>query len=244
MCAGRVTLRRIVGIKEGGGKGRKCKKGQGKGTEPKGGDAKKKGVCHKCGEVGRKSPKKKEGGVHCLTYTYDRSHWNMMLAEVGPSQKQSNNIEFLDSGVACHAWQCKTKLHFVQGLFLTVTRAPIASQGTLDVRATLELLLVRRPILSVNRLVEKRLAVVMGNTLSKDGRVRHLHKSNGYAPRPLSELCPLEDQDPRNDDAPPAKAVGEANVSWKRRLPCKPTEGERLAHSISQLSFRAGLHTL
>ena len=24
----------------------------------------------------------------------------------------------------------------------------------------------------------------------------------------------LEDQDPRNDDAPPAEAVGEANVPW------------------------------
>ena len=148
-------------------------------------------------------------------------------------------------------------VHPVQGHFLTATRASVASQGTLDVsfqlldvhgvdinvRATLELLLVRRPILSVSRL-EKGLAVVMGNTLSKDGGVRHLHNSNGYAPRPLSELCPLEDQDPRNDDAPPAKAVGEANVSWKRRLPCKPTEGERLAHSISHLPFRAGLHTL
>ena len=54
-----------------------------------------------------------------------------------------------------------------------------------------------------------------GNTLSKDGRVIHLHKSNGvYHVRAtaLSELCPLEDQDPRNDDAPPAEAVDEANV--------------------------------
>ena len=29
-----------------------------------------------------------------------------------------------------------------------------------------------------------------------------------------SELCPLEDQDPRNDDAPLAEAVVDANVPW------------------------------
>ena len=47
----------------------------------------------------------------------------------------------------------------------------------------------------------------------------------------LSELCPPKDQDPRNDDAPPAEAVGEANVPWTRRLP--------LAHSVTHLPFRA-----
>ena len=65
-----------------------------------------------------------------------------------------------------------------------------------------------------------------------------LHKSNGvYHVRAtaLSELCPLEDQDPRNDDAPPA----EANVPWTRKLPYKPTEDEVLAHSVSHLPFRA-----
>ena len=92
----------------------------------------------------------------------------------------------------------------------------------------------------MSRLVGKGFAVVMGkdqgNTLCKDGRVIHLHKSNGvYHVRAtaLSELCPLEDQDPRNDDAPPAEAVGEANVPWTRRLPYKPTEDERLAHSVT-----------
>ena len=81
----------------------------------------------------------------------------------------------------------------------------------ITVKATLELLLVRRPILSGSRLVDKRVAVAMGNeqgnTLGKDGRVIHLHKSNGvYHVRAtaLSELCPLEDQDPRDDDALPA----------------------------------------
>ena len=80
-----------------GQKGKKGKKSQGKGTKPKDGDAKKKGACHNCGEVGdfaRECPKKKKAsnasssggsGVHCLTYTDDQSHWIMMLAEVGQS---------------------------------------------------------------------------------------------------------------------------------------------------------------
>ena len=194
-----------------------------------------------------------------LTYRDDQSQWIMMLAEVGQNQEQTDNIEFLvNSGAACHAWQFKTKSGSSRGgTFLTATGAP---QGTLDVsfqlvdvhgveinvRATFELLLVRCPILSVSRLVEKGFAVVMGkeqgNTLCKDGRVIHLHKSNGvYHVRAtaLSELCPQEDQDPRNDDAPPAEAVGEANVPWTRRLPYKPTEDERLAHSVTHLPFRA-----
>ena len=109
-----------------------------------------------------------------------------------------------------------------------VARAWCGNQCESDVRIA--------SCLSVSRLVEKGFAVVMGNeqgnTLSKDGRVIHLHKSNGvYHVRAiaLSELCPLEDQDPRNDEAPPAEAVGEANVPWTRRLPHKPTEDERLA---------------
>ena len=45
--------------------------------------------------------------------------------------------------------------------------------------------------------------------------VIHLHTTNGvYHIRAtaLSELCPLEDPYPRNDDAPPAEAVGEAKI--------------------------------
>ena len=223
---------------------------------------KKKGACHNCNEVGHfalECPKKKVSNnassssgcdVHCLTYTFDQSHWIMMLAEVGHSQEQSNNIEFLvDSGAACHAWPCKAK----QG-------SPVESQGTLEVtfqlidehgveitvKAVFELLPVRRPILSASRPADKGFAVVMGNdlgnTLGKNGRVIHLHRSNGvYHVRStaLSELCPLEDQDPRNDDAPPAEALGEASVPWTRRLPHKPTEDERMAHSVSHLPFRA-----
>ena len=144
--------------------------------------------------------------------------------------------------------------------FLTATGPPVESQGTLEVtfqlidvhgvaitvKAVFELLPVRRPILSVSRLVDKGFAVVMGNdlgnTLGKNGRVIHLHRSNGvYHVRAtaLSELCPLEDQDPRNDDAPPAEALGEASVPWTRRLQHKPIEDERMAHSVSHLPFRA-----
>ena len=202
------------------------------------------------------------GGVHCWTYTDDQSHCIMMLAEVGQNQEQSNKIEFfLDSGAACHARPFKTKSGSSrEGTFLTATGAPVASQCTLDVsfelvdvhgveinvRATFELLPVRRPILSVSRLVEKGFAVVMGkeqgSTLCKDGRVIHLLESNGVfhvRTTALSELCPLDDQDPRNDDAPPAEADGEANVPWTRRLPYKPTEDKRLAHSVTHLPFRA-----
>ena len=201
------------------------------------------------------------GDVHCLPYTDDQPHWIMMLAEVGQSREQSNNVKFLvDCGAACHAWPCKTKPGSSRGgTFLAATGAPVASQGTLEatfqlvdvhdvtitLKAMFELLPVRRPILSVSRLVDKGFAVVMGNeqgnTLGKDGRVKYLHKSSGvYHVRAtaLSELCPLEDQDPRNDDAPPAEAVGEATVPWTRRLPYKPTEDERMAHSVSHLPFR------
>ena len=67
------------------------------------------------------------------------------------------------------------------GTFLTATGAPVASQGTLNVsfqlvdvhgveinvRATFELLPVRRPILSVSRLVEKGFAVVMAEAVGE-----------------------------------------------------------------------------
>ena len=76
--------------------------------------------------------------------------------------------------------------------------------------------------------------------MHKDGRQIHLHKSNGVHhvhATTLSKLCPLEDL--RNDDGPPAEIAGEVNLPWTRRLPYRPTEDERMSHSISHLSFRA-----
>ena len=70
----------------------------------------------------------------------------------------------------------------------------------------------------------------------------HVHMSNGvYHLRAsaLSELCPLEDQERSNDVGPPAEAVGEAAAPWTRRLPYKPTDDERMSHSVSHLPFRA-----
>ena len=94
-----------------------------------------------------------------------------MLAQVGQVVERSNDIEFLvDSGAACHAWPCRTIAGSSYGeTFLTATGAPVASQGTLEVKfqlvdvhgekitvkATFELLPLRRPILSVSRLAEK-----------------------------------------------------------------------------------------
>ena len=139
---------------------------------------------------------------------------------------------------------------------MTVIGAPVASQGTLEVKFHLgnvhggkitvktmfELLPVRRPILNVNRLVGKGFVVVMGkeggHKVHKDGREIHLHKSNGVHhvhATTLSKLCPLEDL--RNDDGPPAETVGEVNMLWTRRLPYRPTEDERMSHSISHFPF-------
>ena len=145
---------------------------------------------------------------------------------------------------------------FLGKTLLTVTGTPVASQGTLEVKfrlinvhgekitvkAMFELFAVRRPILSVNRLVGKGFVVAMGkedgHKVHKDGREIHLHKSNGVHRvhvTTLSELCPLEDL--RNDDGPPAETVGEVNMLWTRRLPYRPTEDERMSHSISHFPF-------
>ena len=116
----------------------------------------------------------------------------------------------------------------------------------ITVKAIFELLPVRRPILSVSRLIDKRFAVVMGNDqgnkLSKNGRETHLHKANGVYHVRASELSkllyPLEDQDPWNDAGPQVEAVGEENLPWTPRLPYEPTDAERLSHSVSHLPFR------
>ena len=86
-----------------------------------------------------------------------------MLAEVGQIREQSNNIEFLvGSGAACHAWPCKAKPGSSQGgTFLTATRAPVESQGTLEVK--FQVVDVHGETITLSRLVGKGFAVVMGN---------------------------------------------------------------------------------
>ena len=77
--------------------------------------------------------------------------------------------------------------------------------------------------------------------MSKDGRGIQLHKSNDvYHVRAsaLLELCPLEDEDSRNEVAPPG-TVSEALDPWTRRLPYQPTDDERATHSTTHLPFRA-----
>ena len=240
-----------------------------KGTKPKDSDNKKNGAWDNCIDVGhyaRNCTKKQEssttsftggGDLHCLN-TDDQPKVIMMLAQVGPVVERLNNIEFLvDSGAVCHVRSCRTTASssLVKTL-LTVTGTPVASQGTLEVKfllinvhgekitvkAMFELFAVRRPILSVNRLVGKGFVVAMGkedgHKVHKGGREIHLHKSNGVHRvhvTTLSELCPLEDL--RNDDGPPAETVGEVNMLWTRRLPYRPKEDERMSHSISHFPF-------
>ena len=247
-------------------------KGSEKGTEPKDSDNKKNGAWHNYNEVGhyaRNGPKKKEssttsftggGDLHCLTCTDDQPKGIMMPAQVGPVVERLNNIEFLvDSGAVCHVRPCRTTAGSSLGkTLLTVTGTPVASQGTLEVKfhlinvhgekitvkAMFESLAVRRPILSVNRLVGKGFVVAMGKEdgykVHKDSREIHLHEFNGVHhvhAITLSMLCTLEDL--RNDDGPPAETVKEVNLPWTRRLLYRPTEDERMSHSISRLPFRA-----
>ena len=161
MCAGRKdTSQENVGIRPTRGVGkerraRKARKDKGKARNPRKPTTRRKNACHNCNEVGqfaRNCRKKKEsnnassscgGDLHCLTYTDDQSQWIMMLAQVGLVVERSNDIEFLVySGTACHAWPCWTTAgrqlddswFFLWGAFLTATGAPVASQGTLDVK--------------------------------------------------------------------------------------------------------------
>ena len=86
-----------------------------------------------------------------------------------------------------------------------------------------ELVSIRCPILSVDRLVGKEVVVVMGNERRyksyKKNREIPLHKYNGVYhvhESELSESCPLED--PINVDEPPAVTVSETTMPWARRF--------------------------
>ena len=86
-----------------------------------------------------------------------------------------------------------------------------------------ELVSIRCPILSVDRLVGKEVVVVMGNerrykSYKNNGEIP-LHKYNGVYhvhESELSESCPLED--PINVDEPPAVTVSETTMPWARRF--------------------------
>ena len=247
-----------------------------KARKTKDSDNKKNGAWDNCSEVGhyaRNCTKKKEssttsftggGDLHCLTYTDDQSKGIKMLAQVGPVVERLNNIKFLvESGAVCHVRSCRTTANSSLGkTLLTVTGTPVASQDTLEVKfhlinvhgekitvkAMFELLAVRRPILSVDRLVGKGFVVATGkeggHKVHKDGREIHLHKSNGVHHvhlTTLSKLCPLEDL--RNDDGQPAETVGKVNMLWTRRLPYRPTEDERLSHSSVTFHSELGVFT-
>ena len=105
------------------------------------------------------------------------------------------------------------------------------------VKAMFELLSMRCPILSVDRLVRKEVVVVMENERRcksyKKNREIPLHEYNGVYhvhESELSESCPMED--PSNVDEPPAVTVRETTMPWTRRFLHKYTEDERMLQSV------------
>ena len=105
------------------------------------------------------------------------------------------------------------------------------------VEAMFELVSMRCPILSVDRLVGKEVVVVMENerrykSYKKDREIR-LHKFNGVRQVHESELSGLYSLKRTNVDGSSAVSVRETIRPWTRRLPYKPTEEERMSHSVS-----------
>ena len=118
------------------------------------------------------------GDLHCLTYTDDQFQWITMREKVGPVVEQSNITELLlDSGAACRVLPCRVTVGYSCDAFLNATNAQVTSQGMLKaksqlvevpgekvtVKAMFELVSMRSPILSVDRLVGKEVVVVMEN---------------------------------------------------------------------------------
>ena len=177
---------------EKGKKGKKDKKGQRKSTRTKDTDNKKKGACYNCKVVGHFASnctrrKKREphnasygggGDLHCLTYTDDQFQWITMREKVGPVVEQSNITELLmDYGAASHVRPCRVAAGYSCDAFRNATDTQTTSQGILKaksqlvevlgekvtVKAMFELMSMRCPILSVDRLVRKEVVVVMEN---------------------------------------------------------------------------------
>ena len=63
--------------------------------------------------------------------------------------------------------------------------------------------------------------MVVKHSFTKSNDVYHVRASA------LLDLCPLEDEDPRNETASPGISVSEALNPWTRRLPYQPTDDER-----------------
>ena len=132
---------------------------------------------------------------------------------------------------------------------LKATGAQVTSQGMLKAKSQLvevprekvtvtamfELVSMRCPILSVDRLVRKEVVVVMENERRyksyKKNREIPLHKYHGVYhvhESELSESCPLED--PSNVDEPVTVSV--TTMPWTRGFSHKYTQDERMLQSV------------
>ena len=98
--------------------------------------------------------------------------------------------------------------------------------------------------MSVCHPVGKEVVVIMKSeckykSCKKDREIR-LHKFNGVCQVHESELSGLYSLKRSNVDGSFAETVRETITPWTRRLPCIPTEEERMSHSVSHLPFRTG----
>ena len=157
----------------------------------------------------------------------------------------------MDSGTASQVRPCRMTAGYSCDAFLNGTSTLVAFQGMLEaksqlievpgekliVKAMIELVSMRCPILSVVRLAANEVVVVMENERRyksyKKNRQMPLHKYYGVYDdheSELSESCPLED--PSNVDEPPAVTVRETTMSWTRRFEHKYAEDERMLQSV------------
>ena len=161
----------------------------------------------------------------------------------------------MDSEAASQVRPCRmTACYSYEEAFLNAKDTQITSQGMLKaksqlfevpgekvtVKAMFELVSMRCPILSVDRLVGQEVVVVMENERRyksyKKNREIPLHKYNGVYHVHESELseCPLGDSS--NVDEPPAVTVRETTrettMPWTRGFSHKYTENERMLQSV------------